>query len=302
MIADLRCPVCGEAFAHVPGGSTGPTHAAGNVGPFRCARGHHFDLARQGYLSLLSGRSGPRTADTAEMVAARLRVHAAGVLDRVVDAVAEVGASLAAGTDLIVDLGGGPGAYLRPVLRRCPDARGLVVDLSRFCARAVTRGDPPAAAVVADIWRAIPVRTAAAGIVLSVFAPRNAAEIARILGDDGHLLVVAPLPDHLGELIEPLGMLSVAPDKRERIEAALGSAFTVVDRIEVRDRAHLAAPTIADLVAMGPSAFHHDRADLDAAAHRVAGAGRVEVTVAVTVTTYQKTTTTSRTTGQRSDS
>ena len=57
MLADvvdlLRCPVCGEALAEADGS-------------LRCAAGHSFDIARQGYANLVPGR-----ADTPEMVEAR---------------------------------------------------------------------------------------------------------------------------------------------------------------------------------------------------------------------------------------
>ncbi|WP_338018341.1 methyltransferase [Gordonia desulfuricans] len=259
-------------------------------GALRCPRGHTFDLARQGHVTLLDGRSGGLRADTADMVAARLRVHEAGVLDAAVDALADaldrVLPDASGDHPLILDLGGGPGVYLRACLRRRPSARGLVIDLSKFCARAVTRGEPAAAAVVADAWRAVPVRSGAAAVVLSVFAPRNVDEIVRMLAPGGHLLVVTPLPSHLTELIEPLGMLSVTPDKTDRLDAAMAPAFELIDRREIVASVDVDAATIADLVGMGPSAFHHDRAEIDAAARRLADAhgGRVQVTVAVTLT------------------
>lgn len=264
----------------------------------RCPVGHSFDLARQGYVALLDGRSGGLRADTAEMVAARTRVHEAGVLDSVVSAVAdgarELVGSLSDHPDdaapLIVDLGGGPGHYLRAAMTATTrPVRGLVADLSKYSARAVVRGTPPAAAVVADIWRPLPLGSASTALVLSVFAPRNAEQTARILRDDGHLMLVAPAPEHLAELIEPMQMLSVAPDKSERIDAALEQHFRLADRRLVRSQATISAAAVADLVAMGPSAFHHDRSEITEVAERVCArrGGELAVTCAVTVSTYR---------------
>lgn len=238
---------------------------------------------------MLDGRAGGLRADTADMVAARLRVHAAGVLDAIVESTAEalVGLVSADHTDpLIVDLGGGPGSYLRACMRRLPQARGVVLDLSKYCARAVMRGEPPAAAVVADVWRAVPLRDSSVTAALSVFAPRNIAETARVLRDDGLLLIVSPLPDHLRELVGPLGMLTVAPGKQERLDDALHPDFEIVDRCPVRSVVPVTADVITDLVAMGPSAFHHDRSDIEAAVAEMTGArgDPVEVTCAVTIT------------------
>ncbi|WP_333782034.1 putative RNA methyltransferase [Gordonia polyisoprenivorans] len=260
----------------------------------RCGRRHSFDIARHGYVALLDGRSGALRADTPEMVAARLRVHDAGVLSPVVEATATALADLCPASlcpadeqsPLIVDLGGGPGVYLRACLRRAPNARGVVIDLSKACARAAARGEPTTASVVADVWRQIPMRSGSAAVALSVFAPRNIAETARVLRAGGHLVIVAPRPDHLTELVGPLGMLTVGPDKDDRIEAALSPAFDIVDRRVVQEKCTVTAPTIADLVAMGPSAFHHNRAHIDEVADAVAGAhgGSLQITVAVTVT------------------
>jgi 23S rRNA (guanine745-N1)-methyltransferase len=61
----LRCPVCTE-----------PVQVSG--GQLVCERRHGFDIARQGYVSLIGGRGGPGTGDTAEMVAARERFLGGG--------------------------------------------------------------------------------------------------------------------------------------------------------------------------------------------------------------------------------
>ena len=61
----LRCPHCGAALD-----LEGPIA--------RCAAGHSFDVARQGYLNLLPGNARTGTADTAAMVRARAAFLAAG--------------------------------------------------------------------------------------------------------------------------------------------------------------------------------------------------------------------------------
>ena len=53
-------------------------HAILHLGGLHCVNSHNFDLARQGYLNLLGGAE-PANADTAAMLAARGRVHAAGI-------------------------------------------------------------------------------------------------------------------------------------------------------------------------------------------------------------------------------
>ncbi|WCN82259.1 putative RNA methyltransferase [Micromonospora sp. LH3U1] len=76
ILDQLRCPVCGE-----------PLGQATDTRALRCPRRHSFDIARQGYVNLLAGRS-PHVGDTAEMVAARADFLAAGHYDVISDALA----------------------------------------------------------------------------------------------------------------------------------------------------------------------------------------------------------------------
>lgn len=276
----LECPLCGGAFTVESGG-------------LRCPDGHRFDIAKQGYVSVLGGRSAALRADTSPMVAARSRVHDAAFFDPVVDALVrhavEESASLPA--PLVLDAGAGAGHYLRAVLagldgawdRTSEAARGIGIDLSKYCARAIARGNPPAPAVVADLWSRLPIADDAASIMLSVFAPRNAGEFARVLHPDGTLLVVTPTVDHLAELIEPMGMISVDPTKPDRLRAGLEGRFTVVRESPVRYTVDVDAQLAGDLMAMGPSAFHTDEDDIRSRARSFAGDGTSEVTVSVTV-------------------
>ncbi|MEO9327317.1 putative RNA methyltransferase [Gordonia aurantiaca] len=264
----------------------------------RCDNAHSFDVARQGYVSLLDGRSGSLRADTAAMVAARARVHDTGFFSRVVDAVAERTSRF--GTDVprpvVLDAGAGGGHYLRAAVGALSsDARGIGIDLSKFCARAIARGTPPQAAVVADIWRGLPVADDTVTVALSVFAPRNGAEFARILCDDGGLIVVTPATDHLAEIVGPMKMLRVDAEKSERLRATLDEHFEVIDSEPVRAVVEVDAHTVGDLAAMGPSAFHATENDIRSRAETFVGSGTIAVTASVMVTTCRPRTADTRT-------
>src|SRR6202044_3128376 len=91
--------------------------------------------------------------------------------------------------------------------------------------RGVTPGAGPARAYAGP---PLPVADGAAAVVLDVFAPRNGAELRRVLHPAGRLLVVTPSPGHLAELAGPLGLLSVDPRKDERLAGTLGPYFRLV--------------------------------------------------------------------------
>ncbi|TDC81796.1 putative RNA methyltransferase [Actinomadura sp. 7K507] len=245
MLADvvhyLVCPVCGADLELAERG-------------LRCPGGHAFDIARQGYANLLPGNARPGTADTPEMVRARDEFLTAGhftaLADRLARDVSRAKPSFA------VDAGGGTGYYLSRILDRSPDAAGLALDISKHAARRAAKAHPRACAVVADLWRPLPLRGGAADVVVNVFAPRNAAEFHRVLRDEGLLLTVTPSPRHLGPLVESLGLLSIDKHKTERTDAALAGYFKLDSRQEIDIEALLTHEEVTTLVGMGPSAHH----------------------------------------------
>ena len=94
--------------------------------------------------------------------------------------------------------------------------------------------------------------------MLSVFAPRNGEEMARILEPGGTLRAVTPTTRHLHELVGPLGLLSVPDDKEDRLDAQLASHFTLASRRTIEHAMFLTRDECAQLVLMGPSAWHVD--------------------------------------------
>ncbi|RZT82585.1 23S rRNA m(1)G-748 methyltransferase [Micromonospora violae] len=284
----LRCPVCGE-----------PLEQATDTKALRCPRRHSFDIARQGYVNLLTGRA-PHVGDTAEMVAARADFLAAGHYDVIsaalaaaaTDAVVRLGATGAeppapdvGAYPLVVDAGAGTGRYLGAVLAALPHAVGLALDVSKPALRRAARAHPRAAAALADTWQRLPLADASTAVLLNVFAPRNGTEFHRVLDPAGTLLVVTPDTDHLTELVAALDLLRVAPDKAGRVTDSLGGHFTPVSSAVHRAELTLTRPEAASLVGMGPSAWHTDP---DALTARLAALPEpVRVTVAVRVDGYR---------------
>ena len=209
MLADvveyLCCPHCGAELAL-------------GAGTLQCGAGHSFDVARQGYVSLLPGAPRAASGDSAAMVAARELFLGAGHFEPLEAALAAAAAGAPAG-GCVADLGAGTGWQLARVLDALPPRPGLALDVSRPALRRAARAHPRIGAVGCDIWGALPMRPEAVGLMLNVFAPRNGAEMARVMAPDARLVVVTPTPRHLEELAGPLGLLSVDERKPERLEA-----------------------------------------------------------------------------------
>ncbi|MGH3804935.1 MAG: putative RNA methyltransferase, partial [Pseudonocardiaceae bacterium] len=180
-------------------------------GSILCDAGHTFDVARQGYVTLMTGAGGKFDGDSPEMIAARADFLGGGSFDPLMDAVADaVVSGIGAGDDpRILEIGAGTGHYLARVLDAAPTGRGIGLDVSKYAARRIARAHPRAGAVVADVWQHLPVRDHVLSHVLCVFAPRNADEAHRVLAEHGSLVVLTPTERHLGELVDLLGMVRV---------------------------------------------------------------------------------------------
>jgi 23S rRNA (guanine745-N1)-methyltransferase len=231
------------------------------------------------------------------MVAARERFLGAGHFDPLVEALAEAVGGVGAGgavagaageaaasgaPAVLVDLGAGTGWYVSRLLDARPAAVGLALDLSKPALRRAARAHPRLAAVACDVWRPLPLRDAVAAVVLNVFAPRGATEIARVLAPGGIAAVVTPRAAHLRELAQPLGLLGVDEHKETRLADRLEPALAIADRRELSWTLRLDHAGARDAAAMGPSAFHVSSADLD---ERVAALPQLlDVTAAVTIT------------------
>jgi 23S rRNA (guanine745-N1)-methyltransferase len=188
------------------------------------------------------------------------------------------------GPGLVLDLAGGTGYYLARVLDALPARTGACLDLSVPALRRAARAHPRAAAVGTDAWRRLPLADGSAALVLSVFGPRNAAEMRRVLAPGGTLIVASPGPGHQRELRDALGLIGLDARKADRLAGAFRD-FPPPALTRVRYQLRLSHPALTELVAMGPSARHIAPDDLT---ERVAAVpDPAPVSVDVEVRAYQ---------------
>lgn len=265
----LRCPICNADLQPSPGA-------------LRCPEGHTFNIARQGYVSLLTGHR-PTSGDDVAMVHARNQFLATGTYGPVRRALAQLTADVLPAQGTVVDIGCGTGYYLAGVLDHLPNARGLGLDSSMRALRSAARAHDRAAAASWDTFRPFPLTDQAADVVLNVFAPRNPSEFHRVLRESGRLIVVRPTQQHMIELRDSVHeMTTVDPDKEQRLQRSLGHLFDAEHTQRIEYTARLTRQQAMDLVAMTPSARHLDHGDLT-------GRGPLpdHVTVSVLVTSYR---------------
>jgi 23S rRNA (guanine745-N1)-methyltransferase len=237
----LRCPHCDGALQL-------------DERQLRCARGHSFDVARQGYVNLLPGRPSTGTGDSSAMVEARTAFLARGHYRPFAAAVAAAMAEVPS-DEPVAEVGAGTAYYLAHVLDERSGA-GVALDVSTSAARRAARAHERIGSVVADAWTRLPLADGCLGGALVAFAPRSGGELARVVAPGGRLAVLVPATDHLQELRAALGLIDVDPRKQERLEASLGGDFELAGQRPLRWTATMDGTDVTNLVLMGPNARH----------------------------------------------
>jgi 23S rRNA (guanine745-N1)-methyltransferase len=216
------------------------------------------------------------------MVGARARLVAAGVGGTLLDAFVHWAASLIPGDDAaVVDLGSGSGEALGALADLHPMS-GIGIDLSAAAADIAARRFPSLTWVVANADRRLPLVDESVALVLSRHGRRNAAECARVLAPDGHLLVAIPAQDDLVELRERTMGQRVNRDRAEPLLAEHEPLFALVERSAFRERACLDRGGLLDLLR---GTYRGERRS---AANRIAALQSLEVTVACEIFLFRR--------------
>ena len=264
-------------------------------GSLRCANGHCFDIAAQGYVNLLpvQNKRSLDPGDSKEMVAARRRFLEAGHYKPIADAVAQavLQAAPARRTLTCLDAGCGEGYYLRQLAATAGNAHPLALlglDISKWAVQAAAkrdgqdaRGNPRAAWVVGSN-AGLPVLPGTLDRVLCMFGFPVYAEFARVLRRGGELLQVDAGAEHLRELREVI-YPTLKPERPAARQAPPGFSHLATDTLRFQIHIDGAAP-IADLLAMTP---HLYRAAAEGRA-RAAALTALTMTVDVRLARYRR--------------
>lgn len=275
----LACPLDGGPLQR-NGPSNGQT--------WRCAAGHSFDIASQGYTHLLpvQQKRSRDPGDSKEMVAARRRFLNAACYQPIAAAVSKaVLAGLPpSGTLNCLDAGSGEGYYLRQLAAATGDGQTLALlglDISKWAVLAAAKQDKRPNWVVGTNAN-LPVLSGSLDRVLCMFGFPVYAEFARVLKPGGLLLQVDAGPDHLRELREII-YPTLKPERSGEIPVPPG--FAAIATETVRFRLDLkGSEQIADLLAMTP---HLYRASAEGRA-KAAALTALSVTVDVRLTCFSR--------------
>ncbi|AXS81377.1 putative RNA methyltransferase [Dechloromonas sp. HYN0024] len=269
----LACPLDGAPlFGHGPA--------------WRCAAGHSFDIASQGYGNLLpvQQKRSRDPGDSKEMVAARRRFLNAGHYQPIAAAVsrAVLDGLPDDATISCLDAGCGEGYYLRQLAAAQDNGQTLAVlglDISKWAVLSAAKQDQRPNWIVGTNAH-LPVLAKTLDRVLCMFGFPVYAEFARVLKPGGRLLQVDAGPDHLRELRE---IIYPALKPERAADQQVPAGFCRLSMETVRFSLCLdSQELIADLLAMTP---HLYRASAEGRG-RAAALTTLAVTVDVRLTSF----------------
>lgn len=214
----------------------------------RCTNGHSFDRAKEGYLNLLLShqRKSSHPGDDAAMIQARRRFFDSGAYEPLTALIAK--SAIGNRPSTILDCGCGEGALSGGL---SGEISGM--DISKEAIRCAAKRYKDATWIVANVMRKLPFADQSFDCILSVLAPRNPQEFARILKPDGKLLLGVPGPNHLIELRSLLNpQAGDFEEKADESAAKCAPQFVEVDRKQLSYQQMLNPVQIADLIQMTP--------------------------------------------------
>ncbi len=184
------CPACGAALERGPR-------------VFRCANGHCFDIAKEGYVNLLPAnrRHSSMPGDDREMVNARTSFLNGGWYAPLRDRLCDAAAGWKAEHPILLDAGCGEGYYTAALCDAVAEKSGRVcgIDLSKAAVRRAAKRCPQAEIAVSSVYH-MPLADHSVDILVNCFSPMAEEEFRRVLKPDGLFLYVVPGPGHLWEL------------------------------------------------------------------------------------------------------
>jgi 23S rRNA (guanine745-N1)-methyltransferase len=216
-----------------------------------CERGHHFNVARSGYVNVLQPqeRHSKHPGDSKAAVDARRRLLDAGrgrpLLEALCDRIAR--ADLPA-PFCMLDLGCGEGTFLAGIQQRFAcEAWGI--DISTPAIDAAARRHQHVRWIVGNADLKLPFADRSFALVLSITGRRNPRELARVLAPEGRALFVVPAEDDLAELRAAALGEAHSEDRFAKLVEELNGVLRLESREDVRWTERYAARDLADLLA-----------------------------------------------------
>ena len=221
----------------------------------QCANGHNFDIAKEGYVNLLTGHSKSKY-DRALFRARRELNESTHLFDPVIQVMVEWIHQLQAPKLNLLDAGSGEG-YLTHLLYQLLTKDGqtldvLGMDIAKEGVRLASKSYPMIDWVVGDLAN-IPIATDEVDLIVNILSPSNYEEFNRILKSRGHIIKVIPRSDYLVEIRQHVYRNSdKATYENTNVAQLFKENYSVIEQIPLNYNVTLTPSQLEMLLQMTP--------------------------------------------------
>ncbi len=267
-LTKLICPVCSEALS-----LTERSH--------KCINNHSFDIAKEGYVNLLTGnhKDGSLIGDNKEMAKSRKAFLEKGYFDPLKSFLVSYINENTEEDFVIADICCGEGYYSHCV----KEETGREVcgfDISKEMVKLSAKRKNGNTYFVANLSK-IPLETGSVDLAFHLFAPFQEKEFSRILKENGTIITVVSGENHLFELKEILYDTPYKNDEKppETEKLCIAEKIKITEKVLLKSKEDIDA-----LFRMTPYYYHTKPEDKK----KLEGIESLEVTLDFAVYCYQK--------------
>lgn len=188
-MSDFLCPVCSEKLEI-------------KEKSYICPKNHSFDIAKKGYVNLLTGAGGVH-GDDKTMVNARNAFLSRGYYSHLKEALQKLAVKYAPDSPAILDCGCGEGYYTEGIHNALAEngkqSEIFGIDISKDACSIAARRVKGGKFAVASSFH-LPIENDSIDVLVNCFSPLCLEEFSRVLKKDGTFLYVVPAKKHLWSL------------------------------------------------------------------------------------------------------
>lgn len=230
----------------------------------KCAAGHSYDRAKEGYFNLLLTNVGGTHGDNKEMILARRAFLDAGYYAPLSDALNALVCRVLPEKGRILDAGAGEGYYTGRLAEALAatkkNAEIYSFDISKEAVRRLAKRRADLHPTVAGVYD-MPVAEESVDMLLCFFAPFAREESLRVLKKGGYLSMAVPEREHLFGLKKKI----YADPYYNEVSDEIPEGFSLVESVEIRKTVTLTEPShIRALFEMTPYAYRTGKEGRDA--------------------------------------
>lgn len=257
----FRCPVCSNKME------------LNNDHALICTKGHSYDLAKKGYIHMLSQST--QTKYDKALFQSRQKMAETGFFTPLVKAIAKLIEKEMSHNAAILDAGCGEGSHLVKLQSELGSSNmiGFGADISKEGIQLAARNQSKTIWLVADLAHC-PLASDSFQFILNILSPSNYSEFERLLKKDGLLLKVVPNRDYLQELRQLFFKKKESFDNEQTLNR-FQERFDLVGMQDVRYKVKLEQPYLDHLVKMTPLSWSVSQDQLQ----KISGITGMDITV-----------------------